>query len=131
MFTTKNFKPQLYARLIELLLTVVCFVLPFYMRTHSVCRMSLKYKPHDLAFLRTLSQQLVYVNSHTCLSFLFVVVGLFGRCSISICICWCVLGIHSLLLLLFSLYMHYLSLGSCSFCLLFVALKNIRTFQFA
>ena len=71
---------QLHTRRAEFLLTVVCLVLPYYGLTRSVKRTFLKQKVSVLAFSRTLSQPLVYVHSHTCLSLMLVVVGLY-RCS--------------------------------------------------
>ena len=57
-----------HARLIELLLTVICFVLPLYSPTSSIKRKFLKKNVHVLAFSRTLLIPLAYVPSHTCLT---------------------------------------------------------------
>ena len=69
---------------------VVCFVWPFHMGTPSVCGIYSKCI-HDLVFSRTLSRNLVNVYSHTCLSLMLVVVGLFERCSMYLCIAYTLL----------------------------------------
>ena len=91
---------KLHTRQTELLLTTVCFVLPFNIRTPSICRTFLKWEVRVLAFSRTLSRPLVYVHSNTCLLLMLVVIDLFGRCSMP-------------------LLFHPHGLCFCSFCLLF------------
>ena len=58
-------------------MTVVSFVLSLYIPSKSVKRTFLKQTVRVLAFSRTLSQPLVYVRSHTCLSVMLIVVVLF------------------------------------------------------
>ena len=100
---------QLHTRLIEFLLTVVRFFWPFYKRTSSICRTFPKQKVHDLAFSKTLSRKLVYMHSHTYLSLMLIVVSLFGRHSMDLLVCICLLCKHELLLRLLSLYLSFLS----------------------
>ena len=57
---------QVHTRLIKLPLTLACFVLPFYIRTPSVCRTFTNQKVRVIAFSRTLLRPLVYVYSYTC-----------------------------------------------------------------
>ena len=107
-----NFTTQQHnTRRTELQLTFVCFVLSFYMRTPSVYRIFSKQKAHDLVFSRTLLRPLVYVHSHTCLSFMLVAIGLFERSSMYLLVCICVLCTHCLLLRLLSLCLRYLFLS--------------------
>ena len=102
---------QLHTRLTEFLLTAVCFVLPFYSPTHLVKRMFLKQKVRVHAFSRTLSLPLVYVHSHSGLSLMLVVVGLFGTCSMYLLVCVCVLCTYCLLMRFLSLCLRYLPLS--------------------
>ena len=68
---------QFHTRRTELLLTLVRFVWPFYIRTSSVCRTFSKQKVHGLAFSRTLLRKLVYVPHAYCCSFIWKVFDVF------------------------------------------------------
>ena len=68
---------HLHTRLIEFLLTLVCYILSFYTPTRSIKRTLLKQEVRLLAIQRTLSRPFVYVHSHTCLFIMLIVVGLF------------------------------------------------------
>ena len=71
--TSYKFKPQLFCshttlhtRLIEFLQTVTRFVLPFYIRTLSVCRTFSNWNVFVLAFSRTLYMLAVYLVHVDC-----------------------------------------------------------------
>ena len=83
-------------KLTEFLLTFVCYALSFYSATTSGKQTFLNWKVRVLGFYRTLSRPFVYVHSHTCLSFMLVVIGLLGSCSMHLQMCsftlissWC------------------------------------------
>ena len=74
------------------------------------------------AFSRTLSRPLMYVHSHTCLFGMPIVVGLFGWCSMYLCIAYyCVC---------FFYLFHTHDLCFCSFCLLFSCDMMLGLFDF-
>ena len=98
-----------------------------------VFRMFSKWKIRVLLLSKILSWKLVHVHFHTCQPRILNVGGLFGMCSMLMCIC--VSCTHCLLLRLLALCLLYLSLlrswsFSCSSCLLFLMLNYIISFPF-
>ena len=123
-------QPQLHTRLTEFLRTVVCFILPFYMRTLLVSGMCLIVEDKRS---RLLESSIVTTCVCACL-YLSIPIA---------CCCWFIWNVFNvfvsvylcLLLRLLSLCVRYLSLTyswslSFSFCLLFLVLKDIRSFRF-